>query len=139
MKNSNGFTHLEIIMMVVIVTLLAAMAVPQFLSSDSNARGMAVKGSEGAVRNAHAAAIADLKRFPEVRELADYVKVDGARARTDAGNKGIELSLLDDQDEQHLVLVVPTYTDQNCTTLTRAEDDPVACVGVIERSLYSGV
>jgi hypothetical protein len=75
----------------------------------------------GAVKGAHAISIADLKRFPNVTELATYVNGEGILAV----GTGIQV------DIDGTNYVVPTYTASNCTGATTLVANEVQCVGTI--------
>jgi len=125
MNKQTGFTLIELVMVIVIIGFLAAMAVPRFFDMTTEARDAAREGTVGAVRSAHAIAIAELKRNPSVTELAARVTSNGAAATAVA--TGVQVSI---DDTNYTVL---TYTDSGCTaaSATGAVGDTVACVGNI--------
>lgn len=118
-----GFTLIELVMVIVILGILAAMAVPRFVDLQGEALTAAQDGSEGAVRSAHAISIAQLRRYPTVTELAANVQNNGAAAV--AAATGVQVSI------NGTNYVVRTYTDTACTAATSAVGDSVACVGTI--------
>ncbi|WP_313089153.1 type II secretion system protein [Pseudomonas sp.] len=62
-KQQSGFTMIELIMVIVILGILAAFALPRFADFTGDARLAAMQGAAGAVKSAsaivHAAALAD--------------------------------------------------------------------------------
>ena len=56
MRNENGFTLIELVVVIVILGILAAVAVPKFVDMQQDARVSTVRGLEGAVRSAAALA-----------------------------------------------------------------------------------
>ncbi len=89
----------------------------------SDAQAAAEAGMSGAVKSAHAIAIADLKGFPTVTELATYVQGEGVAVATDGS--GIDV------DINGNIYTVPTYQNTTCTTATSLATHTVQCVGSI--------
>ena len=56
MRNQNGFTLIELVVVIVILGLLAAVAVPKFIDITTQARVSSVNGAAGSIRSAVALA-----------------------------------------------------------------------------------
>ncbi len=52
MKNSKGFTLIELVVVIVILGILAAVALPRFMNATKDAHEAAVKGASGALASA---------------------------------------------------------------------------------------
>jgi len=121
MKKQAGFTLIELVMVIVILGILGAIAVPKFVDLSTDAETAAARGMSGSVKAAHAIAIADLKTFPTVTELATYVQAEGVAA----ASTGIQVSI------NGKTCTIPTYTDSTCSSATAAVGNSVQCVGSI--------
>jgi MSHA pilin protein MshA len=118
MNKQSGFTLIELVIVIAVLGILAAIAIPKFVALQDDALVAAKKGMSGAVKSAHAVAIADLKKFPTVASLADYVNGEGVVAAA----TGVTVDI---DGTSH---TVPTYKDSKCTTATGATTDVVQCV-----------
>lgn len=123
MGKHKGFTLIELVMVIAVLAILAAIAVPRFVDLSTDALDASKKGMSGAVKGAHAVAIADLKAFPSVTQLTGYVNGEGVTAVP----TGVQVTI---DSTAH---IVPTFTDSACTAAnaTTAVGDTVQCVGTI--------
>lgn len=118
---NDGLTLIELVMVLVIVGIISAVAIPSYIERSSYDLMKKKIDVSGSVKSAMVLAIADNKLYPTVEELTAYVQGDEVIASLD----GVELKI------EGLNYTVPTYTDSNCTKITSAIKDKVQCVGSI--------
>lgn len=75
MKRQAGFTLIELIMVIVILGILSAFAIPRFADLSGNARSSAIQGLEGALKSA--ASIARASQLANSGALGSGVTLDG--------------------------------------------------------------
>ncbi|MFG3452623.1 type II secretion system protein [Stutzerimonas stutzeri] len=80
-KQQSGFTMIELIMVIVILGILAAFALPRFADFSSDARASAVQGAAGAIKSAsaiaHAAHLAGQSTTTTGSDPVTTVKLEG--------------------------------------------------------------
>ena len=112
-----GFTLIELVIVIVILGILAAVAIPQYYNLTSEATDSAKLATANSVRSAYAISIAEYKREPTVTELA---LASGPKASAVATGVSVLMN--------GSPIIVRTYTDSSCTTATSAVGDTVKCI-----------
>lgn len=127
MNKQTGFTLIELVMVIVIIGILAAMAVPRFVNLQGDALLAAKQGTLGAVRSAFAISIAEKKDYPTVEELALNVQGSGGTAAT-AANTGVQIAI---NGNTYTAL---TFQNTDCsgpTAATTGATGTVRCIGAL--------
>ncbi len=114
MQNQAGFTLIEVVTVIVVLGVMAAVAVPKFVDMREDALVASKASMSGVVKSAHALLVArnavngESSVWPSVEELADGIIGEDISARDD----GVEVLI------NGVVYVVPTYSDSDCTQRT---------------------
>lgn len=69
MNNSKGFTLIELVMVIVILGILAAVAIPRFTDLSNSARQASAKGALGAVKSGVVAYLGQHQDYPNHTEF----------------------------------------------------------------------
>lgn len=126
MRNKHsGFTLIELVIVIVVLAILAATALPRYTDLAPEARQAVRDGAEGGLKSARAIFVAKNKGVdPTVAQLAAVMDPKGT-----AFPDGVEIPKVykDDGVTLHRFL---TFKDPagDCATATAATADPVTCV-----------
>ncbi|MCI0505630.1 MAG: type II secretion system GspH family protein [Gammaproteobacteria bacterium] len=120
-KRKSGFSLVELVLVLIIIGLLSAVAIPRYIEINSEQEAADKQQISGSVKSALVIAQADISASPTVAALASYVQADQVRIT----NSGL---LLQQDGKSYMV---PTYADRNCSSPTSAASDMVKCVGDI--------
>jgi len=139
MRKTKGFTLLELVIVIIVLGILGAIAIPKYMGIRETAVTTAKTAATDAIRSVYAMAMLDLKQYPTVTQLGNYVHAEAGTAGEGAKvtGKGIEVVI----DKR--TYLVPTYKDTACSDKNPTSDvsDVVQCVGFISNTaspLYVG-
>ena len=83
-KRRSGFTLVELLVVIVVLAVLAAIVLPKFMDSSQRSKEASLKTDLKLVRNAVGAFQADIGKYPN--SLADLVKTDKSEVKDATNN-----------------------------------------------------
>ena len=120
-EKQEGFTLIELVIVIIILGIMAAVAIPRYVDLTADATTAAKLAVEGSVKSAFAIAVANLHNYPTITQINARLATDN----TTAAATGIQF------DIDGATYTVQTYTDNDCTTATTGVGDSVQCVGSV--------
>ncbi|MFI4956256.1 MAG: type II secretion system protein [Gammaproteobacteria bacterium] len=118
---NKGFTLIELVMVMVLLGILVAVAIPKYENLTTAAETAAKAATSGAVRSAFAGYLAAHSgTAPTVTQLAAELTGTACTAVV----TGISCTLKDGT-----VYIATTFTDSACSVATTAVTQTVACIG----------
>ena len=124
-RKEQGFTLIELVMVIVILGILAAFALPRFADLGTEARTSSLNGAVGAVKSAagiaHSACLARATCDDTDGATVDLdgVSINMANAYPEAATGGIDLAA---QINDDFILGTPSGTEPSRTVLISADD-----------------
>jgi MSHA pilin protein MshA len=111
-KLQQGFTLIELVVVITILGILAAFAIPRFASLDSNARSAAISGLAGSMRSASA--------------LAHSLYLAGGSSATSVTMEGSVVTLVNGYPDGTVNGIIKALQDTSSFTATYAAGPPTA-------------
>ncbi len=127
MRKQSGFSLIELVMVIVILGVLSAIAIPKYVDLGDTATDAAKQGMVAAANSAFVISIAEplIGNFPTVTMLANNLQ--GASIIIGEANEGKGIRVVISGANY----LIRTYTESTCTTATADNTDTVQCVGDI--------
>ena len=127
LKNKAGFTLIELVMIIIILGILAAVAIPRYVDLASEARNATIKGGLGGIKSAWVISIAKNKTEPSLTTLVGAV--DGALVN---GVSGITITDINQSvaGQTGNLYIYKTYSDDACLNLLTNAASIVKCMSL---------
>lgn len=123
LKSKGGFTLIELVMIIIILGILAAVAIPKYYDLTEDARESSIKAGLGGIKSAWGISYGRYKAAPTLASLV--AAVDGA---TIDGVVGLYIADIFRKDGT-TTYKYKTYISEDCsTTPTSATTSSVSCI-----------
>ncbi|OAN16517.1 MSHA biogenesis protein MshA [Photobacterium jeanii] len=143
MKRQNGFTLIELVVVIVILGILAVTAAPRFLNLQDDARNASLEGLKGAINGAAGIVYGKSAIEGKERKSADKITVDGQDLNVVYGypkaadiDKAVQLDLT---SEWKVANVSGATGTKKAFTLKNYAEDPVTKCYVLYTEAQSAV
>ena len=126
LKNKGGFTLIELVMVIIILGILAAVAIPRYYDMQLEARNASIMAGLGGIKSAWAISIARYKTEPSVTTLKDAIDGGALGAAGKITISGIYTSV----SGSTTLYEYSTYGNSNCTGALSDNASIVRCIGL---------
>jgi prepilin-type N-terminal cleavage/methylation domain-containing protein len=120
-RKQRGFTLIELAIVIIILGILAAIAVPKFLDVKSTAVTAATKALAANVNSALNIYLAKNKDYPDLDALASSLR--GSSHSVEGGSIKFDVDGTD--------YYVNTFTDDDCSSAASSGSDEIQCVASV--------
>ncbi len=127
MKSSKGFTLIELAIVIVIIGILVAIAVPRFVDMTTEARKSQRQATLGSIRSAYAIYIAKKGGdYPSWNDLKGFLQDVPSSLKLTGGTLHIDYDGDDTADTDEKVATL--YSDEGCSTAVTGATTAIRCI-----------